>query len=104
MLRHPCLFTLLTSVLILSACNNNTYVPGNPENGERWFTLYRCQGCHGIRGQGGQAPKLAGLSLSLKQFKKKIRSSGSAIMPSYPAARIPEQDIADLYSYLQKQR
>lgn len=93
------------ALLILSACNKAP--KGNPENGERWYRLNRCNGCHGENGVGGKGigakgPPLASTSLSQGQFMRKLRNPDSGIMPPYETDRLPDQDVADIHSWLKQ--
>jgi len=60
-------------------------VVGDPEEGKRfWETLATssCKNCHGIQGQGGFAPALAGRGLTTEDFMRAITQP--AIMPEFP--------------------
>lgn len=99
------LYIALT-LFVVSAC---TSMPeGNPQNGERWFRMNRCNGCHGEKGVGGKGvggkgPAIAGLDLSYRKFLHKIRTPDSAIMPAFEEKSISDQDAADIYLWLQQQ-
>ncbi len=95
---HLLLVVLLTIVLPLTACSSQPI--GNPENGERWFSLYRCNGCHGENGTGGRAVEIAGLEMRYSGFLRKLRNSRSSVMPSFPRERLSDQDAADIYLWL----
>lgn len=97
-MKKVCGILLCCSAVAILSCSTP---PGTAEEGASWFRMYRCNGCHGERGADGKGPVLAGQEISYWAFKKKIRKSGSSIMPSYDAARIPDQDIADMYAFLQ---
>ncbi len=87
---------------ILVSC---TQTPdGNAENGAKWFSLYRCSGCHGENGKGGKGPQIADIKLKYSRFMGKIRKSNSNIMPSYVEKDLPDPDIADIYAYLKQQQ
>lgn len=78
---------------------------GNPENGERWFRMNRCNGCHGEKGIGGKGigkkgPVIAGLDLSYRQFIHKLRHPDSAIMPVFKPERVSDSDAADIFLWL----
>lgn len=85
-------------VLVLTGC---TTPPGKADEGARWYSMYRCNGCHGEQGAKGKGPELAGQDISYWSFKNRIRYSRSSIMPSYSKDKIPDQDIADMYAFLQ---
>ena len=93
---------LLAGMLLLAAACSSPQ--GKAEDGSRWYAMYRCSGCHGEDGRGGKAPQLAGYDGSFRSFKGKIRNSKSSIMPSYAPDRVTDQDIADMFAYLQTSR
>lgn len=76
---------------------------GNPDDGERWFRMNRCNGCHGEKGTGGKGPVIAGLKLSYRQFHRKLRKRHSPIMPVFEASLLSDKDAADIYLWLQAQ-
>jgi mono/diheme cytochrome c family protein len=86
-------------VFTLAACGKAP--EGSPEEGKKWFAMYRCSGCHGAQGDGGKGPKLRGAGLSFGQFEAKVRKSKSTIMPSYDKDKVSDQDLADMYAFLQ---
>ncbi len=93
-------YLLVGSCLLLVSCSS---VPeGNSSNGERWFGMQHCDGCHGDGGLGGKAPKIQKTELSYHEVLRKVRKPKSAIMPSYSAERLSDQSVADIFSYLQK--
>jgi len=56
-----------------------------------------CKNCHGLKGEGGFAPDLAGRSLTLAQFNRAVREPWG-IMPSFP--HMNDKQIADMAAYL----
>ena len=102
-LRLRCLL-LSVSVVLLFLCSACSSMPeGNPDDGERWFRMNRCNGCHGEKGTGGRGPVIAGLKLSYRQFRHKLREPKSAIMPTFEQARLSDKDAADIFLWLQAQ-
>lgn len=99
--------TFLSMVLFCSllffgaAC---TSMPeGNPADGERWFRMHRCNGCHGERGAGGRGPVIAGLKLGYSRFRGKLRAPRSQVMPAFEENVLPDRDAADIYLWLRAQ-
>ncbi|MDR3630324.1 MAG: cytochrome c [Desulfocapsaceae bacterium] len=88
---------LFGSLLFLAACNTPQ---GDPENGKKWFAMHNCSSCHGPHGNDGKAPHIAGLDMGYGKFVRKLRSSDSPIMPTFPESTISQQDAADIYAYL----
>jgi len=93
---------LVGSFLLLVSCGPAP--EGNSSDGKRWFGMQHCDGCHGEGGQGGKAPKIQQLGLSYRELLNKVRKPESAIMPSYPMERLSDQDVADIFSYLQEEK
>ena len=59
-----------------------------------------CNVCHGDTGEGIIGPKIAGTGLSLSAVIGQYRSPQDA-MPAFPADRVPDQDVAHIYTWLQ---
>ena len=71
------------------------------EKGKADFMKYGCWQCHGMVGQGGvTGPKLAPDPLPFEALSAFIRSSNRT-MPPYMEAVLPNDDLADIYAYLQ---
>lgn len=100
---RPYLIVQLLLVIVmacsLAACSGTPQ--GNAADGKRWYSLYRCNGCHGEGGSGGKGPVLAGTGLSFRRFLGKLRAPNSAIMPTFAREQVPDQDAADIYLWLQ---
>jgi ubiquinol-cytochrome c reductase cytochrome c subunit len=74
---------------------------GNAENGKKIFSAYGCYHCHGYVGQGGAAgARLNPVPLSWPNFTKYVRHP-SGQMPPYTAKVVTDQELADIYAYLQ---
>ena len=67
-------------------------------------TLYRstgCYQCHSNEGQGGaQGPRIGPDPVSFARFAWYLRQPTGS-MPPYSAAVISDQDLADIYAYLE---
>jgi cytochrome c553 len=85
------------TILAISGCGTPE---GNSEDGRRWYVMHNCNSCHGLHGNDGKALNIAGLSMSYNGFVKRLRTTGSPIMPYYPESKISDQDAADIYAYL----
>jgi mono/diheme cytochrome c family protein len=71
--------------------------------GKLLFTQkYGCFGCHGTEGQGSPVtgPKLAPNPLPYDALASFVRTSNGA-MPPFREAILPNEDLADIYAYLQ---
>jgi mono/diheme cytochrome c family protein len=75
---------------------------GDAAKGKILFTQkYGCFQCHGTVGQGGNAgPKLAPDPMPFEALSNFVRTT-SRQMPPYREAVLPNEDLADIYAYLQ---
>lgn len=76
---------------------------GNAETGKKIFTKDGCYECHGREGQGaaqGAGPRIGPLQLSFEAFTKYVHQP-TGQMPPYTSKVISDQDLADIYAYLQ---
>jgi mono/diheme cytochrome c family protein len=76
---------------------------GNVETGKKIFTKDGCYECHGREGQGaaqGAGPRIGPLQLSFEAFAKYVHQP-TGQMPPYTSKVISDQDLADIYAYLQ---
>ena len=76
---------------------------GNAETGKKVFTKDGCYECHGREGQGaaqGAGPRIGPPQLSLEGFTKYVHQP-TGQMPPYTSKVLSDQDLADIYAYLQ---
>ena len=77
---------------------------GDPANGQRVYIADGCFTCHGRVGQGGAyngpAPILAKTAMPFEGFKMQIRNPSND-MPAYSEAVMSDQQIADIYAFVQ---
>jgi mono/diheme cytochrome c family protein len=74
---------------------------GLGRKGQDAFIRYGCFQCHGTVGQGGNAgPKLAPDPLPYEALANFVRTTNRQ-MPPYREAVLPNEDLADIYAYLQ---
>ena len=74
---------------------------GDVAHGRTIFAAYGCWQCHGYQGQGGNAgPKLAPSPLPFEAVDNQLRKPRDR-MPVYTHATTSDQDVADIYAYLQ---
>jgi mono/diheme cytochrome c family protein len=93
------------SVLALAATARAQDAPkGDAVNGRKVFLASGCMYCHGRSGQGGAmnypAPPLAKTEVPFEGFKGVLRQS-LRDMPAYVEAVLPDQDVVDIYAFLQ---
>jgi len=82
---------------------SETAPAGNAESGKKIFTKDGCYECHGREGQGaaqGAGPRIGPLQLSFEAFTKYVHQP-TGQMPPYTSKVISDQDLADIYAYLQ---
>ncbi len=72
----------------------------NPDHGQELFFANGCNACHGDQGQGLIGPKIAQTTLTFSQVVNQYRTPRQA-MPAFPADRVPDADVFDIYSWLQ---
>jgi len=75
-------------------------VAADAGKGQTAFMKYGCWQCHGTVGQGGvTGPKLAPDPIPLEAMSAFIRSSNRQ-MPPYREQVLPNEDLADIHTYL----
>jgi mono/diheme cytochrome c family protein len=77
---------------------------GNQKDHEKGKQLYRtvgCSNCHNLEGQGSalSGPKLAGTSISLREFITYARQPAKQ-MPPYSVRVLSDQQLSEIYDYL----
>jgi mono/diheme cytochrome c family protein len=75
---------------------------GNAENGKKLFRKYGCYECHGFQGQGSLAtgPRIGPDPVPFEVFAPYLRKPMGE-MPPYTAKVVSDQDLADIYAFLQ---
>src|SRR5215471_18721313 len=77
---------------------------GSPEKGKADFTKYGCYQCHGYLGQGSSVTSngkvIYNTALPLEAFMSFVRTTNRA-MPPYSEKVLPNQDLEDIYAYLE---
>jgi mono/diheme cytochrome c family protein len=76
---------------------------GNAETGKKVFTKNGCYECHGREGQGAaqaSGPRIGPSQRFLRPFIKYVRQP-TGQMPPYTSAVISDQELTDIYAYLQ---
>lgn len=70
------------------------------EHGKVEFLQHGCWQCHGEVGQGGVGPKLAPDPLPFEALSTFVRTTNRN-MPSFSEQILSNNDLADIYAYLQ---
>jgi mono/diheme cytochrome c family protein len=74
---------------------------GNAQRGHDVFVRVGCYSCHGYQGQGaGTGPRIARTAHSWAAFSTFVRNT-SGDMPPFTQRVLPDQDLADIYTYLE---
>jgi mono/diheme cytochrome c family protein len=75
---------------------------GNAENGKRLFNKNGCYECHGREGQGStmSGPRIAPDPVPLDVILRYVRKPLGE-MPPYTAKVISDQELTDIYAFLQ---
>ena len=89
-------------LLLLPVFQVHSAAQGSVEAGKQFWESAnaRCRDCHGIRGEGGFGPDLAGRQLSPEQFFRAVRNPWG-IMPTFTAGQLSDQNLASIYAYFQ---
>lgn len=74
----------------------------DPAHGQELYSLYGCYQCHGFAGQGAGStgPRLAPGPIAYNRFEQQVYDPRD-LMPRYPREYVSEQDVADIYAFLQ---
>ena len=83
--------------LVLKVCAADA---ASPEHGKAVFMKMGCWQCHGTVGQGGAGPRIAPDPLPYDTLAAFVRTT-SRLMPPYRETVLPNDDLADIYAYLQ---
>jgi mono/diheme cytochrome c family protein len=82
---------------------SETAPAGNAENGKKVFTKDGCYECHGREGQGAAqatGPRIGPPQRLIRSFIHYVRQP-TGQMPPFTTEVISDQDLADIYAYLQ---
>src|SRR5882672_7736639 len=94
------IFVALLMLPLLQGVAGAQTTAGNIDNGKTAWAAARlgCRNCHGVQGQGGYAPDLAGRQLSTEQFIRSVRKPWG-VMPQFVEAQATDQTLADIAAY-----
>ena len=96
--------SLLAATLIVAATAAHAQAAqppkGDAARGKARFAAVGCYQCHGFVGQGGVGARLAPNPIPFPAFQSYIRAPKGQ-MPPYTNKYLVDQDLADLYAYLQ---
>ena len=84
-----------TTLLLLAAAATLS-----AQNGKKLFDSYGCYQCHDHDGHGGAGARLAPNPIPFTAFSKYVRQP-TGEMPPYTKKVVTDQELADIYAYLQ---
>ena len=91
----------LLAVLFLLLLSQRAAPAGDPERGKiLWLETehVECRECHGVNGEGGFGPDLAGRNLTSAQFIYAVRKPWG-IMPAFAESEISDPELIDLMAF-----
>jgi mono/diheme cytochrome c family protein len=96
--------TALAAVIGAAPALPQDAAKGDAAAGKKVYLADGCYECHGRVGQGGAmngpAPSLAKTKLPYAAFVGQLRNPAND-MPPYPVALLSDQQVADIFAYLQ---
>ena len=94
-MNHACLLV----TFLLTACGSSATdgLVGDPAEGANVYAA-NCASCHGVNGEGGVGPALAGEAEETAELED-IILNGEGEMPAIP---LEDQELADVIAYLQQ--
>jgi mono/diheme cytochrome c family protein len=99
----------VTRILMMMLCTSlalaaqaPTAPSGNAQTGRKLFENYGCYQCHGREAQGGlgTGPRLGPKPIAFAAVQRYVRQP-TGQMPPYTAKVVSDQDLADIYAFLQ---
>lgn len=92
-------------VLMLIAAIFGLAIPANAtaqdaSRGREVYDRLECASCHRQDASGGMGPRLAGTTLSIDEMRDQLRDP-PRMMPTFGPDRLSDDEIADLYTFLQ---
>jgi ubiquinol-cytochrome c reductase cytochrome c subunit len=101
-LMNRLVLILSVAALAAGAASAQDAAPkGDLVHGKKIFVSYGCYQCHGYQGQGSNAgPKLAPNPLPFDAVARQMRKP-RGVMPVYTHKTVTDEDVADIYAYLQ---
>jgi ubiquinol-cytochrome c reductase cytochrome c subunit len=102
-MRHIRIATGLAALAASLVIGQGAVLAASAEKGKVAYMKYGCWQCHGTVGQGGNTgPKLAPDPMPEETFVSFVRTTNRQ-MPPYREHVLPNEDLADIYAYLQSQ-
>jgi len=92
------LHRILVAAALAVAAGAPAHAAPSATNGKTVFARAGCFECHNYQGQGGVGPRLTGVGFD--GLKAYVRSANGN-MPPYRPSVLSDDEIADIYAYLQ---
>jgi mono/diheme cytochrome c family protein len=90
----------MRSLIIFVLASALTAQTPSAPNGKKLFDSYGCYQCHDHDGHGGAGARLAPNPIPFAAFSKYVRQP-TGEMPPYTKKVVTDQELADIYAYLQ---
>ena len=88
-------------IFLAMACVLGAQTPaGNAANGKKIFDAYGCYQCHDHDAKGGAGARLAPKPIPFAAFSRYVRNPKGE-MPPYTAKVVSDQELADIYAFLE---
>jgi len=100
MRRVTCHVTLGLAALAAGLVLGQAAMAASAEKGKVEFMKHGCWQCHGELGQGGVGPKLAPDPIPFDTLSTFVRTTDGN-MPPFREPILSNEDLADIYAYLQ---
>jgi len=104
MIKAAVAAAVLMSLAVGQGARAEDAPPGDAVEGKRLFLADGCFTCHGRSGQGGAmnspTPVLAKTEMPFEGFRGQLRQPVNE-MPAYSSAVMSDQQIADIYAFVQ---
>lgn len=92
---------LLIAMAALTGIAVDSVQAASADNGKKVFEQKGCWQCHGHEGQGGvTGPRLANTQLSEEALIAFVHNTAGP-MPPFSAKLVSDQDLSDIYAFLQ---
>jgi len=88
------------SLAALAASLSTAALAADAATGKQKYVTHGCFQCHGFVGQGGAGPKLAPNPMPYDTLASFVRTTNRQ-MPPYSEKILPNEDLADIYAYLE---
>jgi ubiquinol-cytochrome c reductase cytochrome c subunit len=99
-MKSRCVMLAVAAFAAGMVVGNAACFAASAEKGKQLFLKNGCWQCHGERGQGGVGVKLAPDPIPFETLQNFVRTTNRN-MPPYREQILSNDDLADIYAYLQ---